>query len=160
MNTTAIYPGTFDPITNGHTDIVERAARMFDEVIVAIAGSTGKSTTFSTAERVELAREALAGIDNVEVASFTGLMTVYAKQRGARVIVRGLRAVSDFEYEFQMASMNRQLYGQAETVFLTPAEHLSYISSSLVREIATLGGDVTRFVHGAVNAALSEKMSD
>ena len=160
MKLTAIYPGTFDPITNGHTDIVERAARMFDQVIVAIAGSTGKSTTFSTAERVDLAREALAGISNVEVAAFTGLMTVYAKQRGARVIVRGLRAVSDFEYEFQMASMNRQLYGQAETVFLTPAEHLSYISSSLVREIAALGGDVTRFVHGAVNAALFEKMSD
>ena len=157
---TAIYPGTFDPITNGHTDIVERATRMFDLVIVAIAGSTGKSTTFSTAERVDLARKALADISNVEVASFTGLMTVYAKQRGARVIVRGLRAVSDFEYEFQMASMNRQLYGQAETVFLTPAEHLSYISSSLVREIAMLGGDVTRFVHGAVNAALYEKMSD
>ena len=160
MKTTAIYPGTFDPITNGHTDIVERATRMFDLVIVAIAGSTGKSTTFSTAERVDLARKALADISNVEVASFTGLMTVYAKQRGARVIVRGLRAVSDFEYEFQMASMNRQLYGQAETVFLTPAEHLSYISSSLVREIAMLGGDVTRFVHGAVNAALYEKMSD
>lgn len=159
MKSTAIYPGTFDPITNGHTDIVERATRMFDLVIVAIAGSTGKSPTFSTAERVALAREALAGISNVEVASFTGLMTVYAKQRGARVIVRGLRAVSDFEYEFQMASMNRQLYGQAETVFLTPAEHLSYISSSLVREIATLGGDVTRFVHSAVNAALHEKMS-
>ena len=160
MKLTAIYPGTFDPITNGHTDIVERAARMFDLVIVAIAGSTGKSTTFSTAERVDLARKALADISNVEVAGFTGLMTVYAKQRGARVIVRGLRAVSDFEYEFQMASMNRQLYGQAETVFLTPAEHLSYISSSLVREIAVLGGDVTRFVDGAVNAALSEKMSD
>lgn len=159
MKLTAIYPGTFDPITNGHTDIVERATRMFDLVIVAIAGSTGKTPTFSTAQRVVLAREALAGISNVEVASFTGLMTVYAKQRGARVIVRGLRAVSDFEYEFQMASMNRQLYGQAETVFLTPAEHLSYISSSLVREIATLGGDVTRFVHSAVNAALHEKMS-
>ena len=159
MKLTAIYPGTFDPITNGHTDIVERAARMFDLVIVAIAGTTGKSPTFSTAQRVVLAREALAGISNVEVASFTGLMTVYAKQRGARVIVRGLRAVSDFEYEFQMASMNRQLYGQAETVFLTPAAHLSYISSSLVREIATLGGDVTRFVHSAVNAALHEKMS-
>ena len=159
MKLTAIYPGTFDPITNGHTDIVERATRMFDLVIVAIAGSTGKSPTFSTAQRVVLAREALAGISNVEVASFTGLMTVYAKQRGARVIVRGLRAVSDFEYEFQMASMNRQLYGQAETVFLTPAEHLSYISSSLVREIATLGGDVTRFVHSAVNTALHEKLS-
>ena len=157
MNTTAIYPGTFDPITNGHTDIVDRAARMFDRVIVAIAGSTGKPTTFTTEERVALAREALAGINNVEVASFSGLMTVYAKQRGARVIVRGLRAVSDFEYEFQMASMNRQLYEEAETVFLTPAEHLSYISSSLVREIAVLGGDVTRFVHGAVSEALYAK---
>ena len=157
MNTTAIYPGTFDPITNGHTDIVERAARMFDQVIIAIAGSSGKSTTFSTTERVELARDALAGISNVEIASFNGLMMTYAKQRGARVIVRGLRAVSDFEYEFQMASMNRQLYEEAETVFLTPAEHLSYISSSLVREIAALGGDVTRFVHGAVSEALYAK---
>ena len=157
MNTTAIYPGTFDPTTNGHTDIVERAARMFDQVIVAVAGSTGKATTFSARERVSMAREALAGIGNVEVTGFTGLMTVYAKQRGARVIVRGLRAVSDFEYEFQMASMNRQLYGEAETVFLTPSEHLSYISSSLVREIAVLGGDVTRFVHSAVSDALHAK---
>ena len=160
MKLTAIYPGTFDPITNGHADIVERAARMFDSVIVAVAGSTGKSTTFSTAERVALAGEALAHVGNVEVASFSGLMTAYAKQRGARVIVRGLRAVSDFEYEFQMASMNRQLYGEAETVFLTPAEHLSYISSSLVREIAALGGDVTQFVHDAVNSALHEKFSN
>lgn len=159
MKLTAIYPGTFDPVTNGHTDIVERAARMFDTVIVAVAGSTGKSTTFSTAARVALAGEALAHVGNVEVASFSGLMTAYAKQRGARVIVRGLRAVSDFEYEFQMASMNRQLYGKAETVFLTPAEHLSYISSSLVREIAALGGDVTRFVPGPVNAALRDKFS-
>lgn len=157
MKLTAIYPGTFDPITNGHTDIVERAARMFDHVIVAVAASTGKSTTFSTTERVALAREALAGVGNVEVGSFSGLMTVYAKERGARVIVRGLRAVSDFEYEFQMASMNRQLYEEAETVFLTPSEHLSYISSSLVREIAALGGDVNRFVHGAVSAALYAK---
>lgn len=159
MKLTAIYPGTFDPITNGHTDIVERAARMFDLVIVAIAGSTGKSTTFSTAERVALARESLTHVGNAEVASFSGLMTTYAKQRGAGVIVRGLRAVSDFEYEFQMASMNRQLYDQAENVFLIPDEHLYYISSSLVREIAALGGDVTRFVSAAVNAALHEKFS-
>lgn len=159
MKLTAIYPGTFDPITNGHTDIVERAARMFETVIVAVAGSTGKSTTFSTAERVALAGEALAHVGNVEVASFSGLMTTYAKQREAGVIVRGLRAVSDFEYEFQMASMNRQLYDEAETVFLIPDEHLYYISSSLVREIAALGGDVTRFVSAAVNAALHEKFS-
>lgn len=160
MNLTAIYPGTFDPITNGHTDIVERAARMFDNVIVAVAGSSGKSTTFSTAERVALARQALVHVGNVEVASFSGLMTAYSKQRGAQVIVRGLRAVSDFEYEFQMASMNRQLYSEAETVFLTPSEHLSYISSSLVREIAALGGDVTRFVHDTVNTAIHEKFSN
>ncbi len=160
MNLTAIYPGTFDPITNGHTDIVERAARMFDHVIVAVAGSSGKSTTFSTTERVALARQTLAHVGNVEVASFSGLMTAYAKQRSARVIVRGLRAVSDFEYEFQMASMNRQLYGEAETLFLTPTEHLSYISSSLVREIAALGGDVTRFVHETVNTALQERFSN
>ncbi len=159
MKLTAIYPGTFDPITNGHTDIIERASRMFDRVIVAVAGSTGKSTTFTTDERVALAGEALAGVSNVEVAGFTGLMTTYARERKAKVIIRGLRAVSDFEYEFQMASMNRQLYSAAETVFLTPAEHLSYISSSLVTEIATLGGDVTKFVHGAVNAALRERLS-
>ena len=159
MNLTALYPGTFDPITNGHTDIVERAARMFDLVVVGIARSTGKTTTFSTAERVALARESLAHVANVEVASFSGLMTTFAKQKEARIIVRGLRAVSDFEYEFQMASMNRQLYGAAETLFLTPAEHLSYISSSLVREIAALGGDVTRFVPGPVNAALQDRFS-
>ena len=159
MKLTAIYPGTFDPITNGHTDIVERAARMFDNVLVAVATSTGKSTTFTTADRIGLARAALAHVGNVEVAGFSGLMTAYARQRGSRVIVRGLRAVSDFEHEFQMASMNRQLYGEAETLFLTPAEHLSYLSSSLVREIAALGGDVTRFVHDAVNTALHEKFS-
>lgn len=160
MNLTALYPGTFDPITNGHTDIVERAARMFDLVIVGIARSTGKTTTFSTAERAALARESLAHVPNVEVAGFSGLMTAYAKQRGAGVIVRGLRAVSDFEYEFQMASMNRQLHAPAETVFLIPDEHLNYISSSLVREIAALGGDVTRFVSAPVHAALHEKFSD
>ncbi len=159
MNLTALYPGTFDPITNGHTDIVERAASIFDLVIVGVARSTGKTTTFSTTERVALARASLAHVSNVEVVSFSGLMTAYAKQRQARIIVRGLRAVSDFEYEFQMASMNRQLYNQAETLFLTPSEHLSYISSSLVREIAALGGEVTRFVPAAVNAALQDKFS-
>ena len=159
MKLTAIYPGAFDPITNGHVDIVERATRMFGGVIVAVAESAGKSTTFTVAERVELAGEVLAGHDNVEITSFRGLMTAYAKQRRAQVIVRGLRAVSDFEYEFKMASMNRQLYDGAETVFLTPAEHLSYISSSLVREIAALGGDVTRFVHGAVHSAMRRKFS-
>lgn len=156
---TAIYPGTFDPITNGHADIVGRAARMFDRVIVTVAGSTSKSTAFTLDERLSLAREVLAGVDNVEVSSFTGLVTAYARERRANVIVRGLRAVSDFEYEFQMAGMNRRLYSEAETVFLMPDEHLNYISSSLVREIAALGGDVTGFVHGAVSAALGRKFS-
>lgn len=157
MKLTAIYPGAFDPITNGHMDIVARAARMFDGVIVAVAEDAGKSTLFTVAERVKLAGATLAGHGNVQVTSFSGLVTAYAKQQRARVIVRGLRAVSDFEYEFKMASMNRQLYDGAETVFLTPAEHLSYISSSLVREVAALDGDVSHFVHDAVRRALSRK---
>lgn len=139
MNVTAIYPGTFDPITNGHTDIVLRATRLFDNVIVAIAGSTPKQTAFSLEERVKMANIALGEIDNVEVCSFEGLVTAYARARDARVIIRGLRAVSDFEYEFQMAGMNRQLNDETETVFLTPAEQFGYISSSLVREVASLG---------------------
>ncbi len=159
MNGKAIYPGTFDPITNGHGDIVLRAAQLFDHVIVAVARSTFKTTAFSTDERLAMARDALSGIDNVSVECFDGLMTRFAREQGAHIIIRGLRAVSDFEYEFQMASMNRQLYADAETVFLTPAEHLSYISSSLVREIAGLGGDVSQFVHPAVLSALRERLS-
>jgi len=159
MSTVAIYPGTFDPITNGHTDIVDRASRLFDRIIVAVARSSSKTTAFSTDERVEMARKALHGCKNCTVSSFDGLMTKFARDQGARIIIRGLRAVSDFEYEFQMASMNRRLYADAETVFLTPAEHLSYISSSLVREIATLGGDVSPFVHPEVLKALNERLS-
>lgn len=159
MNDIAIYPGTFDPITNGHTDIVLRAAKLFPNVIVAVARSSSKTTAFSVDERVAMAKQALAGMDNVEVCSFNGLMTAFAKERGARIIVRGLRAVSDFEYEFQMSSMNRQLYQGAETVFLTPAEHLSYISSSLVREIAALGGDISPFVHKDILPALLERLA-
>jgi len=159
MKLTAIYPGTFDPITNGHTDIIERAACMFDRIIVAVTGSTSKSTTFSTDERINMAQKVLVDANNVEVARFDGLMTAYARERSAKVIIRGLRAVSDFEYEFQMASMNRQLYSDAETVFLTPAEHLSYISSSLVREIAALGGDISQFVHATVKDALHDRFS-
>lgn len=158
MSKTAIYPGTFDPITNGHSDIVERASQLFDHVIVAIAGSSGKKTVFTTEERVALAETVLAHLENVEVASFSGLMTSYARDRQAQVIIRGLRAVSDFEYEFQLSSMNRQLYGEAETVFLTPAEHLNYVSSSLIREIASLDGDVTPFVHQEVSEALVKKL--
>lgn len=151
---TAIYPGTFDPITNGHTDLVQRAARLFDRVIVAIAANPGKAPAFPLARRVELARTALEGTDKVEVCSFDSLLVDFARQRGADVILRGLRAVSDFEYEFQLASMNRQLAPAIETVFLTPSEQYAFVSSSLVREVAMLGGDVSHFVHPAVMAAL------
>ena len=159
MKTIAIYPGTFDPITNGHSDIVNRAARLFDRIVVAVAKSTGKQTLFSIDERIALATSALKGMENVEVQGFTGLVTEYAKHEKANVIIRGLRAVSDFEYEFQMAGMNRQLNDRVETIFLTPSEHLNYISSSLVREIAGLEGDIRRFVHADVARALQEKFS-
>lgn len=158
MKVTAIYPGTFDPITNGHTDIVARATTLFDRVIVAVARSTSKKTAFTTDERVAMARRALADVPAAEVVSFDGLMIDFARHQSAKVIIRGLRAVSDFDYEFQMAGMNRQLNANAETVFLTPAEHLSYISSSLVREIATFGGDVSKFVHPEVQIALVQRL--
>ena len=157
MKITAIYPGTFDPITNGHSDIIMRAARLFDRVVVAVAGSTSKTTAFTTDQRTDMARRVLAPFKNVEVTSFTGLVVDHAKAQGAMVIIRGLRAVSDFEYEFQMAGMNRHLNDAVETIFLTPSEHLNYISSSLVREIANLGGDVTRFVHADVARALQHR---
>ena len=160
MKVRALYPGTFDPITNGHTDIIERASRLFDHVIVAVADSTSKKTVFNTEERRDLAQQALANIKNVEVCSFAGLVTAYAKEQNVSVIIRGLRAVSDFEYEFQMASMNRHLMKEIETVFLTPAEHLSYISSSLVREIASLGGDASKFLHPDVAAAVKQRLSN
>ena len=154
----AVYPGTFDPITNGHADLVERAARLFERVIVAVAASSPKQTAFPLARRVALAREVLAHLPNVEVESFDTLLVEYLRGRGANVILRGLRAVSDFEYEFQLASMNRQLAPEIETLFLTPAEQYAFVSSSLVREIAALGGDVSPFVHTAVVAALRERL--
>lgn len=157
MDIVAIYPGTFDPITNGHTDLIQRARRRFDHVIVAIAGSTGKSTCFTLEERVSLACTAVAHIDHLEVKGFDGLLVKFAQEQGAGVILRGLRAVSDFEYEFQLASMNRKLAPDVETMFLTPDEGYSFISSSLVREIAALGGDVGSFVHPAVQKALKER---
>jgi pantetheine-phosphate adenylyltransferase len=157
MNITAIYPGTFDPITNGHADLLQRALKRFDRVIIAVAGSTGKSTCFPLDERVSLAQTALAHLNHVEVVGFSGLLVKFAQDQGAGVILRGLRAVSDFEYEFQLASMNRKLAPDVETMFLTPDEGYSFISSSLVREIASLGGDVGPFVHSAVQAALSER---
>ncbi len=153
----AVYPGTFDPITNGHIDLASRASPLFDRVVVAIADSSSKSPTFALDERIALARTALAGLDNVEVRGFAALLAHFVEEIGAGVILRGLRAVSDFEYEFQLASMNRHLIPAAETLFLTPAEQYSFISSSLVREIARLGGDVSGFVHPAVQQALHSR---
>ena len=158
MPVTAIYPGTFDPITNGHVDLVNRASRHFTSVIVAIAANPGKSPWFTLEERVELAGTALAHLPNARIVGFSGLLAEFAKQQGASIIVRGLRAVSDFEYEFQLASRNRQLAPEVETMFLTPSEHYSFVSSSLVREIAALGGDVTPFVHTTVVAALRARL--
>lgn len=160
MDITAIYPGTFDPITNGHRDIIERAVGLFDKVIIAVADihSSSKTPCFSTEERVQLVQKVIADLDNVEVISFDRLVVDAAREQNARVIVRGLRAMSDFEYEFQMAGMNNKLYPGAETVFLTPADHLNCISSSLVRQIASLGGDVSPFVHPDVNAALKARL--
>ena len=154
MERTAIYPGTFDPITNGHADLIHRATVCFDRVIIAVAGSTAKATRFSLDERVGLVREVVGAIANVEIEPFDGLLVTFAREQGAHVILRGLRAVSDFEYEFQLASMNRKLAPGMETMFLTPDEGYTFISSSLVREIAALGGDVGGFVHPSVEAAL------
>lgn len=157
----AIYPGTFDPITNGHMDLVVRAVRIFDRVIVAVAENKNKTPLFSSQERLELARKALADADvpRIEVISFDGLLVDCARKQGATVILRGLRAVSDFEFEFQMAGMNRHLCQDLETLFLTPAEKYAFISSSVIREIAKLGGDVSEFVSDAVRLALSEKFT-
>lgn len=153
----AVYPGTFDPITNGHTDLVTRAAPLFDKVVVAVADSSSKGPHFSVGERITLARLAVADLPNVEVRGFDCLLATFVVQIGAGVILRGLRAVSDFEYEFQLASMNRHLIPQAETLFLTPAEQYSFISSSLVREIGRLGGDISSFVHPAVQQAMRQR---
>lgn len=160
MTTRAIYPGTFDPITNGHTDLVARAAKLFDEVILAIAYNPNKQPFLSLEQRVELAKAVLAKHDNVSVIGFTGLLADLAKQHNANILVRGLRAVSDFEYEFQLANMNRRLNPDLESVFLTPAEKNSFISSSLVKEVAIHGGDVSQFVDPLVHQALKEKLAN
>ncbi|HET8706248.1 MAG TPA: pantetheine-phosphate adenylyltransferase [Pseudomonadales bacterium] len=157
MKTRAVYPGTFDPLTNGHLDLIERAARMFDHVILAVAANLKKAPTFSLEERVSLAQEVLAHLPNVEVKGFSNLLVRFCDDNNANILLRGLRAVSDFEYEFQLANMNRQLNRNIETVFLTPAEHLSYISSTLVREISSMKGDVSQFVPPAVVKALRAK---
>jgi pantetheine-phosphate adenylyltransferase len=157
----AVYPGTFDPLTNGHTDLISRAARMYRRIVVAIAESPHKKPSFSLNDRIGLAREVLdqEGLENVEVVGFSKLLAHFVEERGAGVLLRGLRAVSDFEYEFQLASMNRHLIEDVETVFLTPAEQYSFISSSLVKEIARLQGDVSRFVHPRVSEALKDRYS-
>jgi pantetheine-phosphate adenylyltransferase len=157
---TAVYPGTFNPITNGHIDLVERASRLFDNVIVAIGVNTQKTTSLSTERRVALARKVLAHVDNVEVCSFETLLIEFVRQRGASVILRGLRTVADFEYEFQLVGMNRALDPGIETIFMAPDEHLSYISSTLVREIASYGGDISRFVHPLVAEAMREHLAE
>ncbi len=152
-----VYPGTFDPITNGHIDLVQRAGKLFDTVIVAVASSARKKPLFTLEERVALCNEVLGHIPNVEVCGFDCLLKDLVEEKGAYGVVRGLRAVSDFEYEFQLANMNRALDPSMESLFLTPAEHLSYISSSLVREIASLNGDVSKFVPQKVELALNSK---
>lgn len=159
MTVSAMFPGTFDPITLGHEDFVRRAAKLYEKVVVAVAADTGSKTTmFSFDERVALAQQTLVGIGNVEVAGYEGLTINFAHDNGLAVIVRGLRAVSDFEYEFQLASMNRHLTEDVETAFLTPTDKFTFISSTLVREVATLGGDVTEFVSPLVKEALLKKV--
>jgi pantetheine-phosphate adenylyltransferase len=158
MTVSAMYPGTFDPITLGHEDLVRRAARLYDRVVVAVASNTGsKVPMFTFGERIELAEGAFGDLDNVEVKGYEGLTVDFAKENGLAVIVRGLRAVSDFEYEFQLANMNRHLTDEVETAFLTPTDKYSFISSTLVREVAMLGGDVTEFVSPKVKQALMER---
>ena len=158
MNHTAVYPGTFDPITFGHEDLIRRSARLFDTVIVAVADSSSKRPFFTRDERVDMARRVLKDLPNVEVAGFSGLLMKFIRSRKARVVVRGLRAVSDFEHEFQLAGMNRGMYPEVETLFLTPGEQHMFISATIVREIAVLGGDVRKFVPPVVARRLKAKI--
>jgi pantetheine-phosphate adenylyltransferase len=159
MHRRAIYPGTFDPVTNGHTDLIERAAKLFKHVIIGIAANPSKQPRFTLEERVEQVKLVTTHLDNVEVVGFSGLLVDFARAQKASVLVRGLRAVSDFEYEFQLANMNRRLSPDLESVFLTPAEENSFISSTLVKEVALHGGDVSQFVHSEVALALKEKIA-
>jgi pantetheine-phosphate adenylyltransferase len=158
MNNKAVYPGTFDPITLGHEDLIRRAARLFDKLIVAIADSSAKRPFFTRDERVEMAKEVLKDLKNVEIVGFSGLLMKFVQQHQARVIIRGLRAVSDFEHEFQLAGMNRGLYPDVETIFLTPGEQHMFISATIVREISVLGGDVGKFVPPGVARRLEAKI--
>ncbi len=153
----AVYPGTFDPLTRGHEDLVRRAAKLFDRVVIAIAESQSKNPWFTLDERIEMARQVLAPYPNVEVRGFNSLLIEFVHGLGANIVLRGLRAVSDFEYEFQMAGMNRKLHAEIETVFMTPAEQYTFISATMVREIASFSGDVSPFVHPQVLAMLAKK---
>jgi pantetheine-phosphate adenylyltransferase len=159
MGTRAMYPGTFDPITNGHSDLVRRASRIFDKVVIAIAANPGKAPLFTLDQRVALARTVLSDLPEVEVTGYTGLTVEFAAKNGLNVIMRGLRAVSDFEFEFQLATMNRHLSDEVETVFLTPTEKFNFVSSTLIREIASFGGDVREFVHPLVAEALRARFA-
>jgi len=154
----AVYPGTFDPLTRGHEDLVRRASTLFDSLVLAIADSKAKRPFFNIEERIAIAKEVLGDVKNVKVMGFSGLLTDFVREQKARVVLRGLRAVSDFEYEFQLAGMNRNLYPEMETIFLTPSEQHMFISATLVREIAVLGGDVSQFVHPAVAKRLKQKV--
>jgi pantetheine-phosphate adenylyltransferase len=156
---TAIYPGTFDPITNGHIDIAQRAAKLFDEVIIAVAERKAEKTLFTKDERLFFVNNLFSNIGNIKSISFDGLVTDLAREKSARILIRGVRTILDFDYEFKMAGMNKKLYTDIETVFLTPTENFNYISSSLVREIAVLGGDVSLFVPQSIQLALKEKFS-
>ena len=156
---TAIYPGTFDPITNGHIDIAQRAAKLFDEVIIAVAERKAEKTLFTKNERLFFVNNLFSNIGNIKSISFDGLVTDLAQEKSARILIRGVRTILDFDYEFKMAGMNKKLYTDIETVFLTPTENFNYISSSLVREIAVLGGDVSLFVPQSIQLALKEKFS-
>lgn len=160
MSKKVLYPGTFDPITNGHIDLVNRACRLFDTVIIAVAYNPNKKPLFSLEERVSMVEAIFADNDQVEVSGFTGLLVDFAKEKSAIGVLRGIRAVSDFEFEFQLANMNRHLDPNLESFFLTPSEHYSYISSSLVREVASLGGNISSFVDDRVEAALAEKFAN
>jgi pantetheine-phosphate adenylyltransferase len=154
----AVYPGTFDPLTRGHEDLARRASRLFDQIVLGIADSRAKRTFFTLEERLGIAREVFADVKNLTVVGFTGLLSEFVRKQQVHVVLRGLRAVSDFEYEFQLAGMNRDLYPEMETIFLTPGEQNMFISATLVREIAMLGGDVSKFVHPVVREKLAAKV--
>ena len=158
MTTKAIYPGTFDPITKGHIDLAERASQLFDEVVIAIAASPSKQPLFDVDERLEMAQISLSHIDNISLVGFDGLLIECVRTAQAQVVIRGLRAVSDFEYEFQLAAMNRRLDPTVETMFLTPSENYTFLSASMVKEIASLGGDVSQFLHPQINKRLTDRL--